>query len=322
MSVNLIVPKIARRHRLAAVDVGTNTLRLLIADVDQDHRIVPVAGEREMTRLGEGLIHSGRISDAAIERSVKALSRFAERIREYPPERTAVVATSAVREAENGADFVARVEAETGLDVSVIGGDEEARLTSLGAGSVLNGDRNDLLILDIGGGSTEFIHIKGGTRVGTCSVPLGVVTATERCISRAPAPMRERYELDEYIRGHMETVRRELGNIGQVRLVATAGTPTTLAAVDQEMVVYDPGRINNYRLALGRVEELHDWLADLSIRERAAVNGVEAGREELIVAGCAILLRVMHDYQFGVVVVSDWGLREGVLIDLFEQIGK
>jgi exopolyphosphatase/guanosine-5'-triphosphate,3'-diphosphate pyrophosphatase len=309
--------------KLAAVDVGTNTLRLLIADVDERHAVSPHFSGREMARLGEGTIHTGRLSDAAMERSLKALIGFAEQIDKAQPEAVVVAATSAVREAGNGPEFVDRVKRETGLDLNVIGGTEEARLTGIGASAVLTEERDNLLIVDIGGGSTEFILINNGERGNAVSVPMGVVTATERCITGAPAKSRDLYELDEFIRDHMDTVRKGLGPVGQVRLVATAGTPTTLAAIDQEMAVYQPERINNYVLPLARVEELHDWLGSLSLEARSRVVGVEAGREELIVAGCAILLRVMHDYQFGTVVVSDWGLREGLILDLFDRsIGK
>ena len=190
----------------------------------------------------------------------------------------------------------------------------------MGAAAVLTGDNRDLLIMDIGGGSTEFILVKNGQRQKAVSVPLGVVTATERCISSAPAKPRDLYDLDDYIREHMATVRRELGGVGQVKLVATAGTPTTLAAIDQEMTVYSPDQINNYVLPLERVEELFEWLSSLSLADRRRVVGIESGREELIVAGCAILLRAMHDYQFAAVVISDWGLREGLIIDLFDRV--
>ncbi|MBI5137074.1 MAG: Ppx/GppA family phosphatase [Nitrospirae bacterium] len=322
MSNSLIPLNTLRSKRLAAVDVGSNTLRLLIADVDGAHRITPLRGAREMTRLGKGMIVTGRLSDDAMERSLQALTGFAGLIREAAPERVVAAATSAVREAANGPEFVARVRTETGLDLRMIDGEEEGRLTSLGAASVLTGDTRDLLIVDIGGGSTEFILVKGGERHKAVSVPLGVVTATERCISGAPATPRDLYELDDYIRGHMAEVRRRLGDVGRVRLVATAGTPTTLAAIDQEMIVYRPERINNYVLPLERVEELHGWLASLGLDDRRRVVGIESGREEVMVAGCAILLRIMQDYHFAAVAVSDSGLREGMIIDLFERMGK
>lgn len=321
MSANLILPKSARKKRLASVDVGTNTLRYLVAEVDQDHRITEQAGGREMTRLGEGIIATGHLSDAAMDRSVAALSAFAEAIRKAAPDEVMAVATSAVREAENGSVFVERVRAETGLELAVIDGEEEARLTAMGAASALMGDRNNMLIVDIGGGSTEFVHLSGGKQVGEVSTPLGVVTATERHVRHDPPRQDELYDLDEDIRAHVGQVRKKLGNVAGVRLVATAGTPTTLAAMDQEMAVYDPARINNHTMTLGKVEELFDRIATVSIAARSRMTGVDPGREELLVAGTAILLRIMHDWQFGVVTVSDFGLREGVLIDLFDKVG-
>ncbi len=319
MSANLISLTSARRKRLASVDVGTNTLRYLVAEVDQDHRITEQTSGRKMTRLGEGIIDTGRLSDAAMDRSLTALSTFAEAIKKAAPDEMLAVATSAVREAQNGAEFVQRVRAETGLELTVINGGEEARLTAIGAASVLAGDRSNLLIVDIGGGSTEFVHMTGGEQVGTVSIPLGVVTATERHVKHDPPRQHEMYDLDEDVRTHIDRVRKALGNVGAVRLVATAGTPTTLAAMDQEMAVYDPDRINNHVMTLGRVEELFDQIATVSIAKRSRMTGIDPGREELLVAGSAILLRIMHDWQFGVVTVSDFGLREGVLIDLYER---
>ncbi|MFQ5509998.1 MAG: exopolyphosphatase [Leptospirillia bacterium] len=308
-------------RRLAAVDVGTNTVRMLVADVGANHSIKPLASGREMVRLGEGLALSGQISEAAEARAMAALSGFAEEIGKYTPEAVAVAATSAVREAENGAEFVERVRHETGFELTVIDGGEEARLTGLGAASVLSGDLKRLLVVDIGGGSTEFLQLLDGIPGTRASVPMGVVTATEQFFCADPPGGRELYALDEYIRGHMASVRRALGEVGRVRLVATAGTPTTLAAMDLEMTDYDPAKINNHTMTLDRVEELFDRIVRVSASERRLIAGIEPGREELIVAGGAILLRVMHDYQFGVVSVSDSGLREGLILDLFHRVG-
>lgn len=302
------------------MDVGTNTVRLLVADVDSLGRIVPVDTCREMPRLGEGLVHTGRLSEGAMERSVKVLVDYAQRIRQAAPEGFVAAATSAVREAENGPDFVERVRRDTGLPLEVIGGDEEARLTALGAAAVVAGDVGELLIVDIGGGSTEFILIRNGETHRRVSVPMGVVTLTERFFRSDPPSASDLYDLDEYVRGQMREVRRGLGELGPVRLVATAGTPTTLAAIDLEMAHYEPERINNHVLSLARVEELFDLIVAVPVVERRRITGIEPGREELMVAGTAVLLRVMHDYQFGAVVVSDWGLREGLILDLFRHL--
>jgi len=319
---DLLRPTTARRHRLAAVDVGTNTIRMLVADVDDMRHLAVVEGAREMARLGQGIVRTGRLSAEAMERALATLGRFARAIHAHAPEAVAAAATSAVREAANGAEFVARIRDETGLAVTVIDGAEEGRLTSLGAAAALTGPADDLLIVDIGGGSTEFVLVREGRIRARVSVPVGVVTLSERFLAADPPKPHELYELDECLRDRMREVRRDLGEVGGVRLVATAGTPTTLAAVDLEMAVYDPARVNNHALTLARVEELHDRLAAIPAAARRDVTGVEPGREELIVAGCAVLLRVMHDYQFGAVTVSDWGLREGLLIDLFDRMGN
>ena len=322
MSGDLILPTTARRRRLAGVDVGTNTLRMLVAEVDDRHRLTPVAHGREMARLGEGLVATGRMSDRAVARALDCLAGFAKAIAGAAPEATAAVATSAVRESANGPEFVSRVRERTGLEVRVIDGEEEARLTALGATGALAGPLGDLLVLDIGGGSTELALRKGGVPAAQVSIGVGVVTLTERFIRSDPPKPHELYALDDHLRDHMRAARRALGDVGPVRLVATAGTPTTLAAIDQEMTSYDPARINNHHLTLARVEELFDRLATMPMAQRARVTGIERGREDLIVAGCAVLYRVMHDWQFGGVTVSDWGLREGLVLDLFDRMGN
>jgi exopolyphosphatase/guanosine-5'-triphosphate,3'-diphosphate pyrophosphatase len=321
VSADLIGLTTARRHRLAGVDVGTNTIRMLVADVDNLHQVTPLAQGREMARLGEGMGRTGRLSDAAMARGLKCLEGFAETLAAQAPEATRAVATSAVREAGNGPEFVRQVRERTGIDVQVIDGEEEARLSALGAAGSLVGPADDLLVLDIGGGSTEFVLKRGGVLVARVSVPIGVVMLTERFLASDPPKPHELYDLDEHLRDRMREVRARLGDVGNVRLVATAGTPTTLAAIDMEMAVYDPARVNNHPMTLARVEELFDKLASVPLAERAGITGIERGREDLIVSGCAVLYRVMHDWQFGGVTVSDWGLREGLVLDLFDRLG-
>jgi len=145
---------------------------------------------------------------------------------------------------------------------------------------------------------------------------------TERFLTSDPPKPHELYDMDEDLRARMREVRESLGDVGSVRLVATAGTPTTLAAIDLEMAVYDPARVNNHAMTLARVEELFDRLASVDLATRAGIVGIERGREDLIVPGCAVLYRVMHDWQFGGVTVSDWGLREGLVLDLFDRMGN
>lgn len=322
MCADLLHPTARRRRCVAGVDVGTNTLRMLVAEVDDLHHITPVAQGREMARLGAGLVDTGRMSDRSVGRALDCLERFAKEIAEAAPEATAAVATSAVREAANGPEFVAKVRDRTGLEVRVIDGEVEAKLTALGAIAALAGPKDDLLVLDIGGGSTELTLVRGGATTVGVSVGVGVVTLTERFLHADPPKTQELYALDAHLREHMRGVRRSLGEVGPARLVATAGTPTTLAAIDLEMTAYDPARINNHHLTLARMEELFDRLTPMTMAARAEVTGIERGREDLIVAGCAVLYRVMHDWQFAGVTVSDWGLREGLVIDLFDRMGN
>ncbi len=295
--------------RLASVDIGTNTVRLLVADVVGDE-IEWVLSDRAVVRLGEGLSKTGVLQKKAMERTLVALQRFDERCKELSVDRIIPIATAAVREASNREEFLEKVKRSIGWNVRVISGDEEAYLTYLGVKKGLNLN-DDFLVFDIGGGSTEYICSKEGVRVK--SLPIGVVKFTEEFIRHDPPLLDEIDLVSEKIRKLLLTLDMDTCHIGTV--VGTAGTPTTLAAIDLGLDVYDVEKVHGYRLSLERLNNLKEILVSKTSSERLALPGVEKGREDLIVVGVLVVIETLKKFNAREMVVSEWGIREGVIID-------
>ncbi|MBI5180820.1 MAG: Ppx/GppA family phosphatase [Nitrospirae bacterium] len=316
---------------LAGIDIGTNTVRLLIADVKDKYNFKEIRSERRITRLGEGLIENGRLMPSAEDRTIFVLKEFGEILKGYPVEAFTAVATSAVREAENGREFVERIKVETDFDIEIISGDEEARRTFLGVLAGLNPSpsssphwgegrvRGKLLIMDIGGGSTEFIVSKEAEVLSSISTGLGVVKLTERFIKSDPVSDRELEGLRNAIDKEIKALKNILNSPANITFVGTAGTITTLAAIDQNLTLYNPLRINNYILKKKSVDRIFDNLKSMTIEERLNIPALEKGREDLIIAGTAIVLSVMEEFGFREMTVCDYGLREGIVIDLYNK---
>jgi len=306
----------------AAIDVGTNTIRLLVAEAGTlgDFRLIDE--EQAITRLGEDLLRTGSLKEEAMVRTTAVLRRYAEIAREYGAEAVQAVATSAVREAMNGEDFNAKVLKETGLTLRIIPFEEEARLAILGVSYALGFPREDLLVLDVGGGSAEFALARDFRPKAIISTDLGVVKLTEGFLKSDPPTLDELQALKGAIERRIKGVRASLPDLRGVRLVGTGGTVTTLAAIQLKLVTYDPERVNGFSLILEQVEGLFTSLAGMSHQERLQVPGLEPGREDLIVAGAAVVLETMRGLSFPSLLVSDGGLREGILLDLLEQSFK
>ncbi len=304
---------------LAGIDIGTNTLRLLIADVKGKYSFKEIRSERRITRLGEGLIENGRLMPSAEERTIFVLKEFGEILKGYPVEALAAVATSAVREAENGREFVDKIKVETDFDVEVISGEEEARRTFLGVVAGLNNKNGSLLIIDIGGGSTEFIVSRNAEVLNTISTGMGVVKLTEEFIKSDPVSDRELEGLRNAIEKEVKGLKDSLNSPANAAFVGTAGTITTLAAIDQNLTLYNPLRINNYVIKKKSVDRIFDNLKSMTIEERLNMPALEKGREDLIIAGTAIVLSVMEKFGFSEMTVCDYGLREGIVIDLYNK---
>ncbi|HWI41120.1 MAG TPA: Ppx/GppA phosphatase family protein [Verrucomicrobiae bacterium] len=301
----------------ASIDVGTNTVRLLIAETEGP-AIKPLVLRRSITRLGGGFSAAG-ISAEAADRTVQALGEFAAELRRQPVDRLRAVATSAVRDASNGAAFCTRVLEETGIGLEVIGGEEEAVLTLKGALAGVGASGGDFLVFDIGGGSTEFTLSRGEEVLFARSLPLGVVRLTEGKAEVAGMVEKVRREL-AVLPGALSAAGRSIPP--GATLIGTAGTVTTLAAVDMAMTDYDYRKVNGHRLGYDDVRTIYDRLLPLSAPQRLQVPGLEKGREDLIIAGIIVVLATMELFGFRHLTVSDFGLLEGVLVDLVQGSGR
>lgn len=312
----------ARPWRLAGVDIGTLTCRLLIADLAPGGPLKEARSDRRMLRLGEDVDRTKRLSEAAMDRVIQCLKAWRELIERHGVDAFTAVATSAVRDADNRRDFLDRVKREAGFDVEVLTGEEEARRTLLGIRSGLPPGVADVLALDIGGGSTELMLDRPGHAPVVRSVDIGVVRLSERVLRHDPPTAEEIGEARDWVRKETETAVADLPRPKGITFVGTAGTVTALAAMAQRLPAYAPARIHNYRLTLQTVRELEPILLGKTKAGRVGLPGLEKNREDVIAAGVIIIRTIMETLGHQTVLVSDLGLREGVLIDLAMRVGN
>jgi exopolyphosphatase / guanosine-5'-triphosphate,3'-diphosphate pyrophosphatase len=306
--------------RLATIDLGSNTVRYLVVEVDGREGWRVVDQDQRVTRLGEGLAAYGRLGETPMARTASAVIEYAERARRLGATDVQLVATSAVRESANGRQFVAGLEGATRVGVRIVSGEDEARLTVRGVLAGLAGLTPPLVVFDIGGGSTEFILWRDGGVVAATSLRLGVVPLAERYPFPGPVDADRYRDLEREVR---DQLARELPAVivgaGAATLVGTAGTATTLAALDLGLDVYDPARVQGHRLTRAAVAAQFRRLSPLTVEGRAALPCLEPGRADLIVPGVAIVVAVMERLHADALVVSDWGLREGIVAELLEE---
>ncbi len=302
--------------RVGAIDIGSNSTRLLLADV-VDGAISEITRESIVTRLGDGVDGSGRLNRAAIDRVRGALSEYSAQIARAGCERVGGVATSAVRDSSNGVEFAAAVSGEFGILIDVIGGDREAELTFIGAGSgsALAGDGRSLVV-DIGGGSTEFIVGEEGRLLFHCSTRLGAVRQSERHLESDPPLDRELSALLEEAGAIVSEAVPAGFRADIARGIGVAGTPTVLAAIDQALVEFDPWKVHGYAITLEACSAMLARLAALPLAERRQVVGLHPDRAPTIVAGAAILLATMQAFELPEVDVSEHDILYGIALDL------
>lgn len=307
---------------LAGIDIGTLTCRLLIAAVEAPGRgsggplsLKELYSDRRVLRLGEGLDRTGRLQPAAMDRVIATLKEWRQVVAARGAQGVTVVATSAVREAANRDDFLDRLRRETDWSVEVISGEEEARRTLLGIRSGLPQGVERILGLDIGGGSTEFIFHAPGQPLVARSFEVGVVRLAERLFIQDPPAAGEVKAAEALIREVADRAAEAVGDLAGATFVGTAGTVTTLAAMAQGLAEYLPARVHNYRLELSTIRALEARILGCSKAQRRSLVGLEPGREDVIVAGTLILRTSMERLGFQTCLVSDLGLREGVVLD-------
>jgi exopolyphosphatase/guanosine-5'-triphosphate,3'-diphosphate pyrophosphatase len=308
------------RH-FAALDLGTNNCRLLIARQQGDGFAVVDAFSR-IVRLGEGLAASGRLSDAAIERTISALTVCADKLRRRNVTLSRAVATEACRRAANGPEFIDRVHRETGIRLDIIPAREEARLAVLGCHPLLEPGEGPALIFDIGGGSTELVlvqtHNDGPPSIlDWQSAPWGVVSLTESEPCAADADEDERRATYARMRARVAesfaTFAERLPQSGMFRLLGTSGTVTTLASVHLGLASYDRSAVDGLIVPATSMRAISEKLSGQSIADRARLACIGPERADLVVAGCAILETIMDLWPAERLGVADRGIREGIL---------
>jgi exopolyphosphatase / guanosine-5'-triphosphate,3'-diphosphate pyrophosphatase len=305
--------------RVAVVDIGTNTTRALVADVEDGH-VRELERRTKVTRLGEAVDSTGRLNDAAIERVAETLTEYKKVMDELEPERTVALATSATRDAANGDEFRQLLHDRFGLDAHIIPGEEEARLTFLGATSARPSGDGPLVVIDIGGGSTEFVVGEaGGDPTFMVSTQAGSVRQTERHLQEDPPSDEELLNLRAAIRSILEDGIPPETRESVAKGIAVAGTATSLAAIDQQLDPYDPDKVNGYNLLLEAAERMLGELAAIPLEERKQVTGLHPDRAPTIIAGAAILVDSMRVFGLDSVEVSEADILHGAALDLAEK---
>ncbi|MCJ2180431.1 Ppx/GppA phosphatase family protein [Novosphingobium album (ex Hu et al. 2023)] len=322
------------RQSYAAIDLGTNNCRLLIARPSGENFTVIDAFSR-VVRLGEGLAQSGRLSDEAMERTLAALRVCADKLMRRNVFLARSVATEACRRAENGPEFIERVRRETGIALDIISAREEARLAVLGCHVLLEEGMGPAMIFDIGGGSTELVLIESTGTVPRIldwqSVPWGVVSLTESCGPEGGS-QRERLERYRHMHGlvsesfaafakRVSGSRESAGQAGPLRLLGTSGTVTTLASLHLELPQYDRRMVDGLIVPAESMREISSRLSSMAVEERRELNCIGRERADLVVAGCAILESILDLWPAARLGVADRGIREGILRSLIASHG-
>jgi len=288
--------------RVASVDLGTNSTRLLVADIEGD-RLEEIARRLTITRLGEGVDERRKLLPLPITRVRNCLTDYRRELESLGAERTLAIATSAVRDAENGEAFLGEIEWSYGFTTRLLEGDEEAALMYRGV-TAGRPPLEDTLLVDIGGGSTELVLGTNGGPVASTSLDVGCVRVTERFLPSDPPMPTELAAAGAYVRSLLPAYEAPAA-------IGVAGTVTTLATLDLELPEYDPERTHGHRLALASIERELERLAALTLEERTNVPGIEPGRAPVIVAGVVVLRELMRTYELDEIEVSERDILHG-----------
>jgi exopolyphosphatase/guanosine-5'-triphosphate,3'-diphosphate pyrophosphatase len=323
---------------LASIDVGSNTLRLLIGRIE-GNRLTAVFSDRKITRLGNRVDQTGKLQDENIEASISALKEFSSVIEKYGVRQVKAVATSALREAANSDIFINRAFRATGISIEVITGEKEAELTLKGvllafpdAGRtsppllppLLREGTEGLFILDIGGGSTEWILCRDGDHMAMGSIPVGVIKLTQQFLKTDPISKPDLNNLNRKIVSVIEDLKKRIGHLinRYTQFIGTAGTFTTIAAIDLSLVSYSREKIHLHGISFTKLQDMAEKLLALSLEEREKTKGLEPERADLIIPGIQFTIKVMESLKFDELTISDYGLLEGVLLDIAKNISE
>jgi exopolyphosphatase / guanosine-5'-triphosphate,3'-diphosphate pyrophosphatase len=299
--------------RVAVVDMGTNSTRLLVADVE-DRSVSEVERESRVTRLGRGVDTSGQLATEAIDDVCEAVADYISRYEDLGADRVSALATSAVRDAANGDAFLAELRERFALDSRILSGREEAWLTYTGACFGRTGS-DGALVVDIGGGSTELVVGSGGAVGFHASLQAGTVRHTERHLGSDPAKPGELEELAGDVRALIDAELAGRDHVSARNGIGVAGTPTSLAAIDLELDPYDSEAVHGHVLSLAAIQHMYSELASMPLERRLEVTGLHPGRAPTIVAGVVILIQVMRAFGLSEIEVSEHDILYGAALE-------
>jgi exopolyphosphatase/guanosine-5'-triphosphate,3'-diphosphate pyrophosphatase len=306
-------PEQGATSRVAVIDIGTNSTRLLVADVTDGH-VHELDRRTRVTRLGRGVDLSGNLATEAIEAVCEVIAEYVAAYERLDVDAVTAIATSAVRDASNGEAFIAELRERFALTARILDGEEEALLTYRGA-TAEDPPSQPVVVIDIGGGSTELIVGTGAEVDFHTSVQAGVVRQTERHLASDPPSPSELEELAGDVRGLISAALSDRPAVYAESGIAVAGTPTSLAAIDQRLDPYEPQRVHGYRLSLDSIQHMLSQLASLPLAERREVTGLDPERAPTIVAGVVILIEAMRAFGLTEVEASEHDILHGAAIE-------
>ena len=303
--------------RIASIDIGTNTVLLLVADVDERGVIHPVEHQQRLPRLGKDVDRDGRIHVSSFDRIAWILNEYKNLANQLGAKKIISCATSAVRDASNKDEFIVYVKKSTGIDVKILSGDEEATITYRGAISGFRKFEQPVAVIDIGGGSTEFSYPtpekhNGNLKLHRYSLQLGAVRLTERFFKHNPPDPSEIQSAVQYMIEEFAQVRNP--GFSNYALVAVAGTATTLACLDQKLDEFDVEKVSGYKMSRDRISQWAMRLSTMTSEQISSLSKTTEGREDILTAGVMILENVMKHFGFSTVVISERGLRYGIIL--------
>ncbi|MDY6915553.1 MAG: Ppx/GppA phosphatase family protein [Candidatus Cloacimonadota bacterium] len=297
----------------AVLDIGTNSIKFYAFSIE-NKKVKTIVDTNNISRLGEGLAKTGKISETAMKRNIKALKEFQIEAQKYNVEKIIAVGTMCLRTAENSDEFIEKVKEELGLKIKVIEGQEEARISYLAVLSTIGKTNKDLCVFDTGGGSTEFIFGEGSELKNRVSLNLGAVYLTENFLKSDPVKPEEVEEMISYMKDffykHLNLRNPEI-------LIGIGGTVTSMGAIKHKMTKYDPSIIQGTKLTINEISELMELFRSKTIEERKQIPGLQPKRADVILAGAGIVKTIMELFQIDSFTISDRGLRHGLMFDMF-----
>ncbi len=294
--------------RIASIDIGSYSVRLTIAEI-KDGSINVLLEKGRITSLGSGVKETGLLREDRIEETIKVLEEYKRDAEEYKVNKIVAVATEAIRKAKNSEDFIRRVKERTGIDIKVISPEEEGKLAFLGATYALKPE-GKVVVVDQGGGSTEFIFGKNGSVEKLISLPIGIVNLTETFLKHDPPYKEEVEKLFSFLEEKIKPLKENVDEI-----IGLGGTITTMVALEYNIYPYDPSKVQGKELSLEALKRWFDTLIELPSKERSKrYKQIEDRRAEVIVSGIAMFIKILEIFEKEKLRVSDWGLKQGIIV--------